>query len=69
MSSILPESLNLRKAIHWISTMKEEKGAEASLLSLIDQACVRFNLPPKDCEFLHRFFLGQQNESAGKNKD
>ncbi len=65
MSSILPESLNLRKAIQWISTMKEEKGGEVSLLSLIDQACIRFNLAPKDCEFLHRFF-GQQNESAAK---
>lgn len=62
MSSILPESVNLRKAIQWISTMKEEKGGKIPLLSLIDQACIRFNLPPKDCEFLHRFF-GQQNES------
>ncbi len=68
MSSIIPESINLRKAIQWISTMKGEKGKETSLLSLIDQACVRFNLPPKDCEFLHRFFLGQKNESAGPNK-
>ncbi|MGB9700514.1 MAG: hypothetical protein ACPL5I_14150 [Thermodesulfobacteriota bacterium] len=68
MSSLLPESLNLRKAIQWISTMKGEKGREASLLSLIDQACIRFNLAPKDCEFLHRFFA-QQNESNAQNKD
>lgn len=65
MSSILPESLNLRKAIQWISTMKEEKAREVSLLSLIDQACIRFNLAPKDCEFLHRFF-GLKNESAAQ---
>jgi hypothetical protein len=23
---------------------------------LIDQACIRFNLSPKDCDFIHRFF-------------
>jgi len=65
MSSLLPESLNLRKAIQWISTMKREKGEAVPLFSLIDQACIRFNLAPKDCEFLHRFF-GQQEESTNK---
>ena len=52
--SILPEGTALRKAIQWISKTGEE--GKESLPVLVEQACLRFNLSPKDCEFIHRFF-------------
>ncbi len=65
MTTIMPEGASLRKAIQWISKVREE-GGKASLMSLIDQACLRFNLGPKDCDFLQRFFSEQE---AKKPKD
>jgi hypothetical protein len=56
MSSILPEGTSLRKAVQWISKIREE--GNAPLPTLVDQACLRFNLSPKDAEFLSRFFTG-----------
>jgi hypothetical protein len=61
MSSIMPEGAAIRKAVQWISKAREE--GNASLAGLIDQACIRFNLSPKDSEFLHRFFAeGEKSE-------
>jgi hypothetical protein len=54
MSSIMPEGVAIRKAVQWISKLREE--GNIPLPNLIDQACVRFNLSPKDSEFLNRFF-------------
>jgi len=63
MSSIIPEGTAVRKAVQWISQMREE-GGETSLATLIEKACLRFNLPPKDCDFLNRFFQGQKSAKA-----
>jgi len=52
----------MRKAVQWISKMKEE--GNAPLQTLVDQACLRFNLSPKDADFLTRFFT----EGAGEKK-
>lgn len=54
MSSIMPEGAAIRKAVQWVSKLREE--GNTPLPNLIEQACVRFNLSPKDCEFLNRFF-------------
>jgi hypothetical protein len=54
MSSIMPEGAAIRKAVQWISKMREE--GTAPLPKLIEEAGVRFNLSPKDSEFLNRFF-------------
>ncbi len=62
MSSILPEGTSLRKAVQWISKMREE--GKTPLPTLVDQACMRFNLSPKDAEFLSRFF----NEGTAAKK-
>jgi hypothetical protein len=59
MPTIMPEGASVRKAIEWISQMREG-GGKTPLMSLIDQACVRFSLGPKDCDFLHRFFREQE---------
>jgi len=63
MTSIMPEGSAVRKAVQWVSRMREEEG-KISLKSLVEQACVRFNLSPKDCDFLNRFFSEQGSAKA-----
>jgi hypothetical protein len=53
--TIEPKGEDLRKATRWISD-ERLNNPEASLSNLIEQACVKFDLPPKDAEFLTRFF-------------
>ena len=60
MSSIMPEGAALRKAVQWISKMREE--GNTPLANLIEQACVRFSLSPKDSDFLTRFFTEEKGE-------
>ncbi len=53
--TIQPEGEDLRKATRWIAD-ERLSNPEASLADLIEQACVKFDLPPKEAEFLMRFF-------------
>ena len=53
--TIQPEGEDLRKATRWISDERLGNPA-ASLADLIERACVKFDLAPKDAEFLMRFF-------------
>ena len=52
--SIEPQGESLRKAVKWIS---EERrfNPQADLKKLIENACIQFNLSPKDEDFLLRF--------------
>ncbi|MBW2065222.1 MAG: hypothetical protein JRJ03_09855 [Deltaproteobacteria bacterium] len=55
MESLQPKGERVKKAIKWISeTRVYEK--EASLSSLIERACLKFNLSPKEEEFLRNFY-------------
>jgi hypothetical protein len=65
MTTLMPEGAAVRRAVQWISKMREE-GTKDSLASLIDQASVRFNLSPKDADFLNRFFTEQQAAESKK---
>jgi hypothetical protein len=56
--SILPEGEQLRKAIKWISDSRLED-PKAALFTLIEKACLKFDLPPKDEEFLMKHFMEQ----------
>jgi hypothetical protein len=56
--SILPEGEQLRKAIKWISDVRVED-PKASLLGLMEKACLKFDLTPKDSEVLMHFFAGE----------
>ena len=60
MTTIMPQSELTRKAIAWICEMQGEKGAK-SLSALMEDAAARFNLSPKDVEFLQRFFKEKQD--------
>ena len=52
MATIMPQSELARKALVWISQERAESGKPVS--RLIEEACVRFNLGPKDAEYLQR---------------
>lgn len=62
--SIIPEGEQLRKAVKWISDERQEH-PEISLFKLIEKACLKFDLPPRDEEFLMRYFSG---EGPGKEE-
>lgn len=53
--SILPEGEQLRRAVKWISDQRTEN-PEAILPKLIGEACLKFDLSPKDSEVLMHFF-------------
>jgi len=55
MTTIMPQSELTRKAISWISEMQQDD-SDKSLDKLLEEAAVRFNLGPKDVEFLQRFY-------------
>ena len=62
--SILSEGEQLRKAIIWISDEHLDNPG-ISLLRLINDAGLKFDLPPKDAEFLMRFFAEQEIGESG----
>jgi hypothetical protein len=51
--TIQPEGENLRNAVKWISEKRKES-PDTPLSKLIAEAGARFNLSPKDAEFLAR---------------
>ena len=57
--SIQPEGDDLRKAVQWIA---EQAQAEPALnrKDLAARAAVRFNLSPKDSEFLRRLIAQEK---------
>ena len=57
--SIQPEGEEIRKAVKWVS---EERtyNPQLSLNQLIESACLKFDLSPKDAEFLARFVRGKE---------
>ncbi|MDA8083768.1 MAG: hypothetical protein M0024_08960 [Nitrospiraceae bacterium] len=61
--SVQPEGEQLRKAIRWIGEMRLENPG-AVLFALIEEACLKYDLPPKDSDFLMRYFAEQ---AGGKN--
>jgi len=55
MSTIQPEGELLRKAVKWISD-EHDYDASKKIKQLIDSAAIKFNLSPKETEYLMRFF-------------
>lgn len=58
MTTVMPKGDALRQAVKWISEMRLEKSPPADG-KLIDEACLKFNLTPKDAEYLARFVRGE----------
>ena len=51
----MPEGENIQKAIKWISASLEDSATQPMHM-LIDKAVFKFDLSPKDTEFLMGFF-------------
>ena len=59
--SIMPEGENVRKAIKWISDKKQYEPEDCGpIMSMIEKAAKRFDLSPKDEQFLIRFFCSPE---------
>ena len=56
--SMQPEGEDLRKAVKWISEMRQDD-PQAKLAKLIEQACLKFDLSPMDADYLQKFFKQQ----------
>ncbi|MBC2695068.1 MAG: hypothetical protein HF982_07305 [Desulfobacteraceae bacterium] len=54
--SIQPEGEDIRKAVKWVSDQRKFKPGK-DLNKIIEEACIKFNLSPKEAEFLRRFVL------------
>jgi hypothetical protein len=61
--SILPEGEQLRRAIKWISDERTEH-PEKKLSGLIGDACLKFDLSPKDTEVLVHFLTENDSEKS-----
>jgi len=55
MATIQPEGKNVRQAIKWIAENLKENETQTPI-KLIEEAGARFNLSPKDEEFLRSFY-------------
>ncbi|MFW6323736.1 MAG: hypothetical protein ACOC0U_01610 [Desulfovibrionales bacterium] len=58
MSTIVKQSELVRRAVEWIDEQQKE-GRDIG--RLLDEAAMRFNLGPKDMEFLEKFFKKDGN--------
>jgi hypothetical protein len=61
MPTIMPEGKNVQQAIKWISANIEENEKQ-SVKQLVEKAVFKFDLSPKDTEFLSGFFLNHKKE-------
>jgi nitrate reductase assembly molybdenum cofactor insertion protein NarJ len=61
MTTIQPEGENLRKAVKWISAEHQYNPARKRA-SLIEEACLKFDLTPMDAEYLYKFDLKQNQK-------
>jgi len=57
MSYPLPEGEDLRRAVKWISASLQE-ASNQPVARLVERAIFKFDLSPKDGEFLLNFFRG-----------
>ncbi|MBW2411067.1 MAG: hypothetical protein JRF72_14800 [Deltaproteobacteria bacterium] len=56
--SLQPKGEDLRKAVKWISE-ERKYNPEAKPAQLVQEACLKFDLSPKDAEFLTKFVLDE----------
>jgi hypothetical protein len=55
MHDLLPDGEEMRRAVKWVSGNIQEK-PERQVLLFVQEAIFKFNLSPKDAEFLLRFY-------------
>lgn len=57
--SVQPDGEEIRKAVKWVSE-KRKFEPEKDLNKIIEKACIKFDLSPKEAEFLRRFVLEEK---------
>jgi len=57
MTTVMPQSELMRKAVAWVA---EQQSSGASLAKALEDAGMRFNLGPKEQDFLRDFFSKTQ---------
>jgi hypothetical protein len=63
MSELTPQGENVRKAVQWISDKRQYEPATCGPLgTLVEQASRKFDLSPKDQDFIFRFFATKKQE-------
>lgn len=62
--SIQPKGESLRQATQWISDQRLSD-PKIETATLIEKACMKFDLPPSDAEFLSRF-LSESSQDASR---
>jgi hypothetical protein len=62
VTTIMPEGEAIRKAVKWISAHIEEQ-ANIQLQKLVQDAVVRFDLSPKEAEFLQEFYRKSKTQT------
>jgi len=55
MGTVIPDSEALRRAIKWISAQLQEN-EHRDAQKLAQDAALRFNLSPKDTQFIYQFY-------------
>ncbi len=63
MANIMPEGEAIRKAIKWIAAELTEN-PDKPVQKLVNEAVMRFDLSPKDSEFLMAFYRKEGNPSS-----
>ncbi|MBI4467714.1 MAG: hypothetical protein HY650_00140 [Acidobacteria bacterium] len=58
MSELEPKGESLRRAIRWISEMRQST-PNAAMAKLVEMAGIQFDLSPADEEFLWRTFVAK----------
>lgn len=64
MTTIMPEGEAIRKAVKWISASIEAK-ENVQLKKLVQDAVERFDLSPKEAEFLQEFYRKAGTQVSG----
>jgi hypothetical protein len=63
MSDLLPDGEDIRRAVKWVSGhLQEEPGRRVG--PLVQEAIFKFDLSPRDSEFLISFFSRHKAENA-----
>ena len=61
MRNLLPEGEDLRRAVKWVSgNLRQDPGQPVQ--PLVQQAIFKFDLSPRDAEFLIRFYSQNKEE-------
>jgi hypothetical protein len=61
MNDLLPEGEDLRRAIKWISGNLQEN-PDQRVQSLVQEAIFKFDISPRDAEFLIGFYRQKKEE-------